>query len=173
MDDRFDRRELLLHLGDMLEAVSCLYKTGQPDTPVTQLATEQESLETFVFLRMVAPGMTVAEFGARVASAFFLWPKELLEADLNRTALASTVQHDLFDSDPYGWKAYAAHMQKKVSWFGTGLPELKSGTSEEVAPIAFDDASPVEVSVDTTPLAEWDAPDEKKGWPWPQPGSTS
>ena len=173
MDDRFDRRELLLHLGDMLEAVSCLSKTGQPDTPVTQLAAQQESLETFVFLRMVAPRMTAAEFGARVASAFFLWPKELLEADLNREALASTVQHDLFDGDTYGWKAYAAHMQKKVRWFGTGLPELKSGTSEELAPIAFDDASPVEDSVETAPLAEWDAPDEKKGWPWPQPGSTS
>jgi hypothetical protein len=100
MDDRFDRRELLLHLGDMLEAVSCLSQTGRPDTPVTQLAAQQESLETFVFLRMVAPRMTAAEFGARVASAFFLWPKELLEADLNRNALASTVQHDLFDGNP-------------------------------------------------------------------------
>jgi hypothetical protein len=28
LDDRFDRRELLLHLGDMLEALSCLAKTG-------------------------------------------------------------------------------------------------------------------------------------------------
>ncbi|EUC20660.1 hypothetical protein PMI06_009922, partial [Burkholderia sp. BT03] len=39
-------------------------------------------------------------FSARVASAFFLWPKELLESELNRNALASTVQHDLFDGNP-------------------------------------------------------------------------
>jgi hypothetical protein len=173
MDDRFDRRELLLHLGDMLEAVSCLYKAGQPDTPVTQLAAQQESLETFVFLHMVAPRMTVAEFGARVASAFFLWPKELLEADLNRKALASTVQHDLFDGNPDGWRTYVAHMQKKVGWFGTGLPEMKRSVSDEAVHVAAEEASPVEASVEAAPAAEWDAPDQKKGWPWPQPGSTS
>jgi hypothetical protein len=39
--------------------------------------------------------MTVSEFSARVASAFFLRPKELLKSELNRNALASTVQHDL------------------------------------------------------------------------------
>jgi hypothetical protein len=34
-------------------------------------------------------------------------------------------------------------------------------------------SSPVEGSVAAALLAEWDSPDEKKGWPWPQPGSTS
>jgi hypothetical protein len=37
---------------------------------------------------------------------------ELLETELNRNALASTVQHDLFDGNPSGWKAYVAHRQK-------------------------------------------------------------
>jgi hypothetical protein len=37
MDDRFDRRELLLHLGDMLEALSYLGKFGRPDAAVEQL----------------------------------------------------------------------------------------------------------------------------------------
>jgi hypothetical protein len=78
MDDRFDRRELLLHLGDMLEALSCLTKAGRPDAPVAQLAKEHESLQEFEFLRALAPKMTVAEFGTRIASAFFLWPKKLL-----------------------------------------------------------------------------------------------
>jgi hypothetical protein len=172
MDDPFDRHELLLHLGDVLEALSCLARTGQPDAPVGQLATK-ESLQDFDFLRMVAPTMTLSQLGARIASAFFLWPKELLEAELNRNALASTVQHDLFDGNPSGWKAYVAHMQRKVAWFGTGLPEMESGSSEEPAPTAANDASPVEASVAAAPLAEWDTPDEKKGWPWPQPGSTS
>ena len=167
MDDQFERRELLLHLGDMLEALNCLARTGQPDAPVVQLAT-QDSLRDFAFLRMVAPEMTVSVFCARVASAFFLWPKELLEATLNRKALASTVQHDLFDGNPSGWRAYVAYMRKKVRWYGAGLPEIKSGASEEPV-YATAHASPVEAA----PLDEWDAPDEKKGWPWPQPGSTS
>ncbi|MPW18981.1 hypothetical protein GCT13_19280 [Paraburkholderia sp. CNPSo 3157] len=173
MDDPFDRRELLLHLGDMLEALSCLAKTGRPDATVAQLARQQESLKDFDFLRALAPKMTVADFGARVASAFFLWPKELLEKDLNHTALASTVQHDLFDGNPSGWKAYVAHMQKKVKWFGTGLPAMKSGASRKPAHAEAEDASPVEASFEAAPPTEWDAPDEKKGWPWPQPGSTS
>jgi len=173
MDDPFDRRELLLHLGDMLEALTCLAKTGQPDMPVAQLAAQQESLQDFEFLRALDPKMTVVEFGARIASAFFLWPKELLGTELNREALASTVQNDLFGGNPSGWKAYVAHMQKKVSWFGNGLPEIQGDASEEPAPAAANDASPVEASVGSPPPSEWDAPDEKKGWPWPQPGSTS
>jgi hypothetical protein len=173
MDDRFDRRELLLHLGDVLEALSCLGKLGRPDAPVAQLATQQESLHDFEFLRALAPKMTVAEFGARVASAFSLWPKELLETELNRNALASTVQHDLFDGNPHGWKEYVVHVQKKVKWFGTGLPEMKPGASAEAAHDAAEEASPVEESVMAALSVEWDAPDEKKGWPWPQPGSTS
>jgi hypothetical protein len=60
-----------------------------------------------------------------------------------------------------------------VKWFGTGLPDIKPGASAELPHDAAEEASPVEVSVEATPLAEWDAPDEKKGWPWPQPGSTS
>ncbi|SEI63483.1 hypothetical protein [Paraburkholderia diazotrophica] len=173
MDDRFDRRELLLHLGDMLEALSCLTRTGRPDAKVVQLAGSQESLQEFDFLRALTPKMTVADFGAHVATAFFLWPKELLETDLNRKALASTVQHDLFDGNPSGWNVYVTHMQKKVKWFGTGLPAMKSGASSQPAHAEAEDASPVEASVESEPSAEWDAPDEKKGWPWPQPGSTS
>jgi hypothetical protein len=176
MDDRFDRRELLLHLGNMLEALSCLAMTGRPDAPVARLAKEQDSLQEFAYLRAFAPKMTVAEFSARVASAFFLWPNELLEAELNCNALTSTVQHDLFDGNPHGWDAYVAHMQEKVPWYGTGLPEMKKRDADEPPHVAAEmdaDASPAEASVEAAPLAEWDEPDDKKGWPWPQPGSTS
>jgi hypothetical protein len=86
MDDRFDRRELLLHLGDMLEALSCLASTGRPEAPARQLTTEQDSLQGFEFLRALSLRMTVTEFGGRVASAFFLWSKELLDMELSRNA---------------------------------------------------------------------------------------
>jgi hypothetical protein len=49
-------------------------------------------LQGFEFLQALSSKMTVAEFGARVASGVFLWPKELLDMELNRNALASTVQ---------------------------------------------------------------------------------
>jgi hypothetical protein len=169
MDDRFDRRELLLHLGDILEALSCLARTGRPEALVRQLAREQDSLQGFEFLRMVSSKMTAAEFGARVASAFFLWPKELLDTELNRNTLASTVQHDLFEGNPAGWNAYTAYMQKKVKWFGAGLPEIKEDASTKLTPGAGEEAGQVKAALPS----EWDTADEKRGWPWPQPGSTS
>jgi hypothetical protein len=55
MDDRFDRRELLLHLGDILEALNCLARTSRPDARVVQLAQEKDSLQEFEFLRALAP----------------------------------------------------------------------------------------------------------------------
>jgi hypothetical protein len=169
MDDRHDRRELLLHLGDMLEALSCLARTGWPDALVVQLAKEQDLLQDFEFLRALARKMTVGEFSARVASAFFLWPKELLDTELNRNALASTVQHDLFDGNPDGWKAYVAHIQKKVKWFGTGLPEMRRDAWAEPLPHAAEEGSPVGVA----PPPKRNPPGEGKGWPWPQPKTTT
>ena len=169
MDDRFDRRELLLHLGDMLEALSCLARTGWPDAMVVELAKEQDLLQDFEFLRALARKMTVGEFSARVASAFFLWPKELLATELNRNALASTVQHDLFDGNPDGWKAYVAHMQKKVKWFGTGLPEMRRDAWAEPLHDAAEEESPVGVA---SP-AERDAPGERKGGPCPETKPTT
>lgn len=173
MDDRFDRRELLLHLGDILDALNCLAKTSRPGALVVQLAQEEDSLQDFEFLRALAPKMTVAEFTKRVTSAFFLWPRELLEAELNRDALASTVQHNLFDGNPDGWNAYISHVQNKVKWFGTGLSNIKKGALAEPSHDATDEASPVEAPVTAVPPVEADVRNEKRGWPWPEPRSKS
>jgi hypothetical protein len=112
-------------LGDVLEAISCVAKAGKPVAPVTEPAKTEGPLQEFIFLKTLAPTLTAAEFGARAASAYFLWPKELLEEQLNRLALASTVQHDLFEGNPEGWKAYVTQLRKKVKWFGTDLPKMK------------------------------------------------
>ncbi|CAD6522130.1 hypothetical protein LMG28727_01731 [Paraburkholderia kirstenboschensis] len=165
MDDRFDRRELLLHLGDMLEALSCLARTGAPHTPVVQLAKEEDLIRDFEFLGVLAPKMTVDEFSARVAGAFFLWPKELLNTELNRKALASTVQHELFDGNLDGWSAYVAQIQKKVKWFGTGLPKTKPNVADERGHDTAEEVTPV----GATPSAGRNAPGARKGWPWPDP----
>ena len=174
VDDRFDRRELLLHLGDVLEAISCLTKAGRPAARVADLADSEDTLQEFVFLKALAPTVTAAQFAERAASAFFLWPKELLEEQLNRRALASTVQHDLFEGNPNGWKAYVTLLQKKVKWFGVDLPKMKRDLKPEAGRNASLEASPVESSsAPVESVAEWGPSDEKRGWPWPQPGSTS
>jgi hypothetical protein len=103
VDDRFDRRELLLHVGDVLEALSRVAGTGRPDASVAQLFKDEKSLHGFAFLRGLAPTINAAEFGKRAASAYSRWPKDLLEEELNRDALASSVQHDLFGGNPEGW----------------------------------------------------------------------
>ena len=97
---------------------------------MSDLAAQQESLRDFEILRMAPANMTVAEFSARVASAFYGWPIELLETELDHKALASAVQHKLFDGNPDGWKAYVEHVQKKVAWFGAGLPRTKRVLSQ-------------------------------------------
>ena len=83
MDDRFERRELLLHLGDMLEAMRCVANTNRPDASVAQLANDEKSLQRFAFLRGLAPTMTATEFARRATSAYSPWPKELLEQQLS------------------------------------------------------------------------------------------
>lgn len=169
IDDRFDRRELLLHLGDILEALNCLVRTNKVDATVAQLMREEDSLQEFEFLRALEPDMTVTEFGAGIASAFFLWPKALLEAELNHNVLASTVQHDLFSGNPDGWKVYASYVQKKVPWFGSGLPEVKAGTWSKRTPDMAKKSSSLETPAAATSSGTSDGPAEKKGWPWPEP----
>ena len=44
VDDRFDRRQLLLHLGDILEAMNCVARLNRPEAPVVQLAEDEEAL---------------------------------------------------------------------------------------------------------------------------------
>jgi hypothetical protein len=114
----FDRRELLLHLGDMLEALSCLTKAGRPDAPVVRLAKEHDSLQEFGYLQALTPKMTVAEFSGRVASAFPLVAKGTARVRAQPQCVASTVQHDLFDGSPDGWKEYVVHVRKEreVVW---------------------------------------------------------
>ncbi|MFM0056055.1 hypothetical protein PQR64_10560 [Paraburkholderia phytofirmans] len=173
MDDRFDRRELLLHLGDILAALNCLNDANEPGASVAHLVQKHASLQDFAFLGALPPTMTVAEFSTRVARSFFSWPSELLEADLNRDTLASTVQQNLFDGNPDGWNAYIGYVQKKVKWFGTGLSIRSKDALAEPSHDVSNEVSPVEPPAKVEAAAEANARDEKRGWPWPEPRSKS
>ena len=173
MDDRFDRRELLLHLGDILDALNCLASTSEAGASGARLMQKEDSLQHLEFLRALAPHMTVAEFTRGVGSAFFLWPKELLEAELNRDALASTVRQHLFDGNPDGWNAYISYVQKKVKWFGASLSDSKQDAPTEPSQDAADEAGPLAARVTAVPAVEVEVRNEKRGWPWPEPRSAS
>nr|WKF60779.1 hypothetical protein HUO10_005301 [Paraburkholderia busanensis] len=119
--DGAQRRALLLHLGDALETVACLMKCGAHHHTVGEAAAQEKSLPDFPLLRHVDSELTPTEFVTLAASAFFLWPKQLLEAELNRNAIAHLVQHDLFSGNHAGWAAYVNEIRQTVPWFGEGL----------------------------------------------------
>ncbi|MEM5402132.1 MULTISPECIES: hypothetical protein [Paraburkholderia] len=120
VDDRFDRRELLLHLGEVLEAMRNVGAT-QSFSPVALIASREPSLQALPFLRHMSPRLRARDFLERAASAYASWPRALLETELDRIELASTVQRELFADDPQGWASYAAWVRQKVSWFGLEL----------------------------------------------------
>jgi len=64
---------------------------------------------SFAILHMVDPEMTPYEFAKRAASAFFLWPKALLEEELNHPLLANLVQHYFFIGHQSGWVSGCTH----------------------------------------------------------------
>ena len=104
----------------------CVANANRLDESIAQLVNDEKSLQRFAFLRGLAPTMRATEFAQRATSAYSRWPKEMLEQQLNHDALASSVQHALFEENPYCWKAFVTDIQKKVTWFGTGLTETKS-----------------------------------------------
>lgn len=121
--DGCQRKALLLHLGDVLEAISCVAKCGGHYHTVGEAAAQEESLATFELLRQVDAELTPVEFVNAGTSAFFLWPVLLLEPELNRKAIAHLVQHDLFSGNRAGWDAYVDDMRHAVPWFGAGLED--------------------------------------------------
>jgi hypothetical protein len=122
MKDAYERRALLLHLGDVLEALSCLSRSGQRYATLGDAIAREDSLATFTWLGYLDAAMTPQQVSERATAAFFLWPKTLLDEDLNRSLLASTVQHDLFAGNVNGWERYVTERRTDVAWFAEGLP---------------------------------------------------
>jgi hypothetical protein len=133
MKDAYERRALLLHLGDVLEALSCLSRSGTQYATLGEAGAAEDSLVSFTWLGFIDSAMSPQEVSGRALSAFYLWPKSLLDEQLNRPLFASTVQHDLFAGNPQGWAAYVAERQKDVAWFGKGLEEPSAEKPEPSA----------------------------------------
>jgi hypothetical protein len=162
MDDPYERRALLLHLGDVLEAIFCLSKCADSRTSIGEALQKDDALVSFAILNHVDAAMHPQDFIRRATGAFFVWPKALLDETLNRQLLAHTVQHDLFAGNATGWDAYVSERRKEVPWFGEDLPKVPQA----------------EASADTRD--EEEAKDKQDGprpsrystWPW-QPDDPS
>lgn len=149
MTDAYERRALLLHLGAVLEAASCVMACNDGEQTVHQLVAEHELLEAFPLITHVSVGMRARDFAQRTMSAFCSWPQELLEAELNHDLLAGTVQRHLFVGNPTGWHAYLATLQREVPWFGRGIrvAEIIEDSAQATAELPVGDA-------ETAPLDE-------------------
>jgi hypothetical protein len=161
MDDPYERRALLLHLGDVLEAIFCLTKCADSRATIGEALAKDDALVSFNILNQVDTGMHPQDFIKRATGAFFVWPKALLDETLNRQLLAHTIQHDLFAGDAKGWEAYVSERRQEVPWFGENLPkvpkeEIEAPPSEVEAPPGDADAPP----------DSKDQPSRYSTWPW-------
>lgn len=121
MKDAYERRALLLHLGDVLEGISCLSRSGSQYSTLGEALAAEDSLVSFTWLGFIDANIAPRQLAGQAAAAFFLWPKSLLDEKLNRPLFASTVQHDLFAGNPSGWERYVAERKKDVAWFAEGV----------------------------------------------------
>ncbi|TKC79916.1 hypothetical protein FAZ69_30380 [Trinickia terrae] len=179
MKDGFERRALLLHLGEVMDTVACLLQRDAGDNSAHRGAAGDASLASLPLLEQVSPRMTPVEFAQRASAAFCTWPSELLEAELNREELASTVLRHLFAGNPDGWRAYVAELRAEVPWFGEGVPapETFTETVSADAPVTPDIEAPETGDVESARSPAASARESVEtgeslypSWPW-KPGS--
>ena len=107
MKDGFERRALLLQMGEALKAVS-----GKPGKGAGALVA-----------RAAVEAKAPDNPALRVAQAYAPWSSLLLAETLNQAALAKSVSA-VFAGNPSGWKAYLKSVQKEVPGFGEGVTVL-------------------------------------------------
>ncbi|SAK58177.1 hypothetical protein AWB80_02380 [Caballeronia pedi] len=155
--DPYERRALLLHLGDVLESVFCLSQCADEFASIGEAVKGNDALAAFTLLGFIDEKMTPRDFIRRASGAFFVWPKALLDETLNRPMLANTVKHDLFADNAKGWDAYAEERRKGVPWFGEELPEVV----ESAAPAHATATASVPPKKSRTKASRYST------WPWP------
>ncbi|BAO88651.1 hypothetical protein [Caballeronia cordobensis] len=155
MQDPYERRALLLHLGDVLETVFCLSQCADEYASIGEAVKGNDALAGFTLLGFVDEKMTPRDFIRRASGAFFVWPKGLLDETLNRPMLANMVKHDLFADNATGWQAYRTERQREVPWFGEDLPESAQS------------AAPAHEAETSAPAAKPGKKSRYATWPWP------
>jgi hypothetical protein len=118
MEDAFERRALLLHLGRTLQLLAHILETRQTAATVGELIALNPILEDEILLAHVSPSLSVEDFVARALQAFCCWPRELLAEELDHDAFTISIREGLFGLNLRGWHAYAAGLRDEVAWFG-------------------------------------------------------
>ncbi|MBN3792462.1 hypothetical protein [Burkholderia sp. Ac-20353] len=141
MNEALERRALLLHLGGVMRTLSCLLESERDDATIGALIATRPMLADQPLLEHVFDHMTVREFASAVLHAFCLWPQQLLDAQLDRDALAAPVCAKLFAGNPRGWARYTASLTHDVPWFGAGIqpaegPPDRAAPSGQTDPVA-------------------------------------
>lgn len=161
----YERRALLLHLGDVLETVFCLSQCADEYPNIADAVRGNDALAAFTLLGFIDGKMTPRDFIRRASGAFFVWPKALLDETLNQPMLANTVRHDLFEGNAKGWRAYADERRREVPWFGEDLPDAaKSAEPAHAAKVEHDGERKENDSADTSTESRY------KTWPWRDKG---
>lgn len=122
MKDAFERRALLLHLGDALQTLSTALAADAKHHTVHHLQNAHPELAAHAWLTAVSPKMKASDFAKRASASFAEWPALLLEEQVDYTRLALTVRDHLFSDDRTGWRTYVDAMKREVEWFGDALP---------------------------------------------------
>jgi len=131
MKDAFERRALLLHLGDALYAIeSALNADAKYDT-LSELSGAETKLASLEFLAAVSQETSPRDFARRASASFAAWPALLLEEEVDYTALALAVRDNLFADNASGWQAYVAMIKAEVKWFGDSLPADDAAEHDE------------------------------------------
>ncbi|MEI6001885.1 hypothetical protein H3V53_33485 [Paraburkholderia bengalensis] len=183
MKDAFERRALLLHLGDALHAIEAALAADVQRHTLRDLLNVHGNLAAQAWLAAVAPDMTAAEFAKRASASFAGWPALLLAEHVDYTRLALDVRDRLFADDPAGWRAYADAIRREVEWFGDALPAAneRAQASEEgsdEADSATPEAADIEradesVATRRESVESGESGDDKgrlyPSWPW-KPG---
>lgn len=178
MKDAFERRALLLHLGDALQAIDAALAADTPRHTLQDLLNTQADLAARTWLAAVSPDMKAADFAKRMSAAFAAWPALLLEEQVDYTRLALTVRDHLFADDPAGWRRYVDAIRSEVEWFGEALPSADAVDTAAYAP-ASDEAEPI--ANDSADIERAEEPGDRSrenvesngglypAWPW-KPG---
>jgi len=116
--DQYERRALLLHLGEVFAALYGIATCRDRYTSLADAIVADDALSQFALLHHVAGDMPPAAFLIKASAAFLGWPQALLAEQLDRQALTHPVKQHLFEHNASGWAAYSATLQADVPWFG-------------------------------------------------------
>ena len=134
MKDAFERRALLLHLGDALQAMAEALAANATRATVRDLMNADTRLGSYSWLAAVSPDMSAEDFAKRVSASFAGWPAQLLEEQVDYAQLALAVRGSLFADDSTGWQAYVDALKHEVQWFGDALPVVSATTTQPPEP---------------------------------------